>query len=393
MSATAIIPAGGAGHRMGLNIPKQFYRLAGRPVLVHTLEAFHKVKDISEIIVVVPKDHISSTKEMVKEYDLNRVSAVIAGGKLRQDSVKAGLSRVSSNTEYVVVHDGARPLVSPGLIQSCLKAAQESGAAMAAIPVKDTLKEVDRHKIILRTIDRSILWQAQTPQVARAEQLKEAFAVSERTSFIGTDEASFLELICQPVRAVEGSEKNIKITRSEDLLIAEAILMEKEKTSAPQTFPRIGHGYDAHCFAKERKLILGGITIPHPLGLLGHSDADVLTHAFCDAILGALGEGDIGSHFPDTDPQFKNISSILLLEHVVQLAHDKGYMVSNADITIIAQKPKLAGYFPVMKENLASACNTKPEQINLKATTTEKMGFTGREEGISCHSVVLLQAL
>jgi len=393
MSATAIIPAGGAGHRMGLNIPKQFYRLAGRPVLVHTLEAFHKVKAISDIIVVVPKDHISSTKEMVKEYDLNKVSAVIAGGKLRQDSVKAGLSQTPSNTEYVVVHDGARPLVSPSLIQSCLEAAQESGAAMAAIPVKDTLKEVDGDKNILRTVDRSALWQAQTPQVAHTEQLKEAFAVAERTSFIGTDEASFLELISQPMRVVEGSEKNIKITRPEDLLIAEAILMEEEKISTPHTFPKIGHGYDAHCFAKERKLILGGITIPHPLGLLGHSDADVLTHAFCDAILGALGQGDIGSHFPDTDPQFKNISSILLLEHVIQLAHKKGYLVSNADITVIAQKPKLAGYFPAMKENLASACNIKPDQINLKATTTEKMGFTGREEGISCHSVVLLQTM
>ena len=378
---------------MGLNTPKQFYRLAGRPVLVHVLEAFHKVKDISDIIVVVPKDHISSTKGMVKEYHLNKVSDVIAGGKLRQDSVKAGLSRVPPNIEYVVVHDGARPLVSPSLIQSCLKAAQESGAAMAAIPVKDTLKEVDRNKNILRTVDRSTLWQAQTPQVALTEQLKEAFTVAEKTSFVGTDEASFLELISQTVKIIEGSEKNIKITRPEDLLIAEAILMEKEKISVPHTFPKIGHGYDAHCFAKERKLILGGITIPHPLGLRGHSDADVLTHAFCDAILGALGEGDIGRHFPDTNPRFKNISSIILLEHIIQLAHEKGYIVSNADITIIAQKPKLASYFPAMKEKLASACGIDPEQINLKATTTEKMGFTGREEGISCHSVVLLQTM
>lgn len=391
MSVTAIIPAGGAGLRMGLHIPKQFYCLAGRPVLVHTLEAFHKIQDISDIIVVVPEDHIASTQAMLKEYGLSRVSAVVAGGRLRQDSVKAGLREVREGTEFVIVHDGARPLIALALIKKCLAEARKSGAAMAAIPVKDTLKEVGDDKIIMHTVDRSTLWQAQTPQVARTKQLIKAFAAAEQTSFIGTDEASFLENISQPVKIVEGSEKNLKITRPEDLLIAEAILMDEEKISPLCTLQKIGHGYDAHCFAEQRLLVLGGVTIPHSMGLLGHSDADVVTHALCDAILGALGEGDIGKHFPDSDPKFKNISSIVLLEHVVKLASEKDCKVSNADITVIAQKPKLTPYFSAMKENLTAACGIPRENINLKATTTEHMGFTGREEGISCHAVVLLQ--
>lgn len=375
---------------MGLNIPKQFHPLAGRPILIHTLEAFHQVEDITDIIVVVPEDHISATEAMVKEHNMDRVSAVVAGGILRQDSVKAGLREVQEGTEFVVVHDGARPLITPALIQDCLDEARRNGAAIAAIPVKDTLKEIDSNKMIRRTVDRSALWQAQTPQVARTEQLIKAFTTAEKNSFVGTDEASFLENIDQPVKVVEGSERNLKITRPEDLLIAEAILMDERKSSSPYPLQKIGHGYDAHRFAEARLLILGGVTIRHSMGLRGHSDADVLTHAFCDSILGALGEGDIGVHFPDSDPQFKNISSIILLEHVVQLAAERGYRISNADITVIAQKPKLTPYFSAMKDNLAAACGIPRESINLKATTTEHMGFTGREEGISCHAVVLL---
>ena len=264
---------------------------------------------------------------------------------------------------------------------------------MAAIPVKDTLKEVDGYQTIMQTVDRSSLWQAQTPQVVLTSQLRKAFETAEKTTFVGTDEASLLELISQPMKVVEGSEKNIKITRPEDLLIAEAILMEEKNTPAMHIFQKIGHGYDAHRFAEKRALVLGGITIPYALGLQGHSDADVLTHALCDAILGAIGEGDIGTHFPDSDAQYKNISSIVLLEQVSSLAERKGYRVSNADITVVAQKPKLAVYFAGMKEKLAAACSINTDQVNIKATTTEKMGFTGREEGISCHAVVLLQPL
>jgi len=377
---------------MGLGTPKQFTCLAGIPLLIHTLRAFEQVAAISAIIVAAPADFLKNTRQLVEQYGLHKVK-VVAGGKLRQDSVKAGLAHVPPECDLVAVHDGARPLISPELIGACLKAAQKNGAAMAAIPVKDTIKEVTDKQFIVRTIDRKTLWQAQTPQVVRTDTLRKAFAVAAEKSFIGTDEASFLELINVQMSVVEGSEQNIKITRPDDLLIAEAILMKKEQAGNPlpaQSF-RIGHGYDAHRLVAGRPLILGGIEIPHPTGLLGHSDADVLTHALCDAILGALGTGDIGKHFPDTDPSYKNISSLKLLAQVMQTAIKQGYTLGNADITVIAQAPKLASHFPAMREKLAAVCHADLSAINLKGTTTEKMGFTGREEGIAAHAIVMLQ--
>ena len=290
MSVTAIIPAGGIGRRMGLKTPKQFHNLAGLPMLVHTIKAFQRVGDISDIIVVVPEEHIHLTQVLVAEYHLDKVTAVTAGGILRQDSVKAGLKLISPNVDYVIVHDGVRPLISTDLIQACLDGARQSGASMAAIPVKKTLKAVENKRNIKQTVDRSTLWQAQTPQVVKADILKKAFAAAEETSFTGTDEASLLERISHPVKVVEGSETNIKITRPEDLRIAEAILMEEQHADQPPSaLQKIGHGYDAHRFSEGRSLILGGVRVPHLLGLLGHSDADVLTHALWDAFLGAIG--------------------------------------------------------------------------------------------------------
>jgi 2-C-methyl-D-erythritol 4-phosphate cytidylyltransferase/2-C-methyl-D-erythritol 2,4-cyclodiphosphate synthase len=391
MKAAAIIPAGGIGKRMGPGTPKQFTCLAGIPLLIHTVRAFAQVAEISAIIVAVPMDYLQHTRKLLEQYGLHLVK-VVAGGKLRQDSVQAGLAHVPPECELVAVHDGARPLISPKLIRACLEAAQKTGAAMAAIPVKDTLKEVAADQTIVRTIDRKTLWQAQTPQVVRTDTLKKAFAAAGK-SFIGTDEASFLELIKVRMSVVGGSEQNIKITRPDDLLIAEAMLMKKEQHDAPlpaQLF-RIGHGYDAHRLVSGRPLILGGMEIPHPAGLLGHSDADVLTHALCDAILGALGAGDIGRHFPDTDPSYKNISSLTLLARVIAAVNEQGYTLGNADITVVAQAPKLAPHFPAMREKLAAVCRTEQSAINLKGTTTEKMGFTGRKEGIAAHAVVLLQ--
>jgi 2-C-methyl-D-erythritol 2,4-cyclodiphosphate synthase len=239
---------------------------------------------------------------------------------------------------------------------------------------------------IRHTVERDSLWQAQTPQVVRADLLKEAFAKADRQGFVGTDEAALLEHGGWKVAVVEGSETNLKITRPDDLRMAEALLM---KTQPAQQI-RIGHGFDAHRLIAGRSLILGGLEIPHALGLLGHSDADVLTHALCDAILGACGCGDIGRHFPDSDPQYKGISSIKLLAQVIDLAEAKHFRLGNADITVVAEQPKLAPHFPAMQTILAEACRVEPEAINLKASTTEKMGYTGREEGISAHAVVLM---
>jgi 2-C-methyl-D-erythritol 4-phosphate cytidylyltransferase/2-C-methyl-D-erythritol 2,4-cyclodiphosphate synthase len=384
-SAAVIIPAAGSGTRMGLNHPKQYHLLAGIPILIHTIRAFVAASaSINRIIVVVPPDFTTSTRQLLSDYQLTGSNiTVTGGGRRRQDSVLAGMECLTDATEIVLVHDGARPLVRPDLIRRCLEAAWQHGAAIAAIPVKDTLKKAHPDQTSAATIDRQDLWQAQTPQAARTSLLSPAYAVLDNREV--TDEAALLEQAGIAVTLIEGSETNIKITRPDDLILAEKIM----QTDSTPTM-RIGHGYDAHCLVTGRKLVLAGVTVPHELGLAGHSDADVVTHALCDAVLGALGMGDIGRHFPDSEQRFKDIYSIILLEQVMELVAGRGLAVSNADITIICQAPKLAPYIDTMRQILARACRVKAEQINLKATTTEKMGFTGREEGISCHAVVLL---
>lgn len=369
---------------MGLGHPKQYHLLAGVPILIHTIRAFVATPSIQRIVVTVPPDLIADSRRLLVQYNLADHAITIAGGgKRRQDSVLAGLNCLSDDIDIVLVHDGARPLITPELIQRCLEAAWHHGAAIAAIPVKDTLKKSRPDQTIACTIDRRDLWQAQTPQAARLTLLKQAYV--ELGGRDVTDEAALLELAGIAVTLIEGSETNIKITRPLDLILAEKMM----QPSLPPT-PRIGHGYDAHCLVSGRDLILAGVKIPHSLGLAGHSDADVVTHALCDAILGALAAGDIGRHFPDSDQRFKDIYSISLLTQVMELACHQGFSLANADITIICQAPKLAPYMDAMRATLTNACQTSSDQINIKATTTEKMGFTGREEGISCHAVVLL---
>ena len=371
---------------MGTSTPKQFSELLGVPILIHAIRAFRQVPAIGAIIVVAPAQHRELTCALLTQYQLDDHCTVLIGGKLRQDSVRIGLAQVTDDSSLVAVHDGARPLIAPQDIQRCLDAAATHGAAIMAVPVKDTLKAVADDTTIRHTVERAGLWQAQTPQVVQTALLKEAFAKADLDGFVGTDEASLLEHGGWPVAVVQGSETNLKITRPDDLPMAEAILMKQQ--SPPQM--RIGHGFDAHRLVAGRPLILGGMKIPHELGLLGHSDADVLTHALCDAILGAIGAGDIGRHFPDTDPQYKGISSIKLLAQVIGLATERHFRLHNADITVVAQRPKLASHFPAMQKILAEACRVEPDAINLKASTTEKMGYTGREEGISAHAVVLM---
>lgn len=385
---TAIIAAGGSGLRMGLAMPKQFAKLAGIPILVHAIRAFQDAPSIHAIIVVAPENFLEQTEKLIENHGLTCVTKLIAGGPRRQDSVFAGLTSLPADCEMVAVHDGARPLISPALIERCILAAGTYGAAIAALPVKDTLKSVGEENLIQHTVDRATLWQAQTPQVVRRDWLEKAYEKTAADDFTATDEASLLEYAGLPARVVEGAESNIKITRPEDLLIAEALLMNTR--NATDTGMRVGQGYDAHRLVKERPLILGGVKIPHEFGLLGHSDADVLLHALCDAILGALGLGDIGQHFPDTAQEYKGISSLLLLQAVVRMAADRGFSLRNCDITVIAQRPKLARYFPEMKTHIATTCGVDATAVNLKATTTEHMGFTGREEGIAAHAVVLL---
>lgn len=379
----AIIPAAGSGSRMKAQRPKQYLDLAGKPIIIHTVAAFHNHCDIGLVIVVVPQNRVEATRELLESWKLTEKIEVVAGGTRRQDSVRIGLEQVGNRADVVLVHDGARPLIGASLISSCIKEARAHGAVIAAVQVKDTLKRSDSSGRIKATVDRENLWQAQTPQAARIEYLQKAFAEAGDRDV--TDEAMLLEMAGFPVKIIFGSEKNIKITQPEDLMIAEKII-----TQAACPAIRIGHGFDAHRLVPDRALVLAGVEISHPMGLAGHSDADVVTHALCDAILGAMGKGDIGKHFPDSSAEFKDIYSILLLRQVIASMQEGGYVLGNADITVICQAPKLSPYISEMQKTIADACQTPPGQVNIKATTTEKMGYTGREEGIGCHAVVTL---
>lgn len=382
--AAVIIPAAGFGTRMRCTEPKQYLLLSGKPIIVHTVEAFIENQYITDIIVVVPQSRVEETEQLFNSHQISATYVkVVAGGPRRQDSVFLGLKALPPENDIVLVHDGARPLISQDVINRCYEGAVIHGSAIAAVPVKDTLKKSGKSKKISATVNRENLYQAQTPQATQKHLLLQAYRANGDTDV--TDESSLLEKANIPVTIVEGSETNIKVTRPEDLRLAEKIITKEVPTM------RIGHGYDAHRFAEDRKLVLGGITIPHSHGLAGHSDADVLTHALCDAILGAMGAGDIGKHFPDSDAAFKNIYSIKLLKEVIATAHKNGYTLGNADITVVCQTPKLAPHIDEMKNVLSKSCDITPDAINIKATTTETMGFTGRKEGISCHAVVLLK--
>lgn len=385
--AGVILPAAGFGTRMESDQPKQFLELAGEPILIRTVKAFLGYPEIHCIALAVAADHHDQVQNLLRQYifpeEINKI-LLARGGATRQQSVQAGLNALPADIELVLVHDGARPLIRTDLIEDCLEGVREHGAVIAAVPVNDTLKQVDTNDTIVRTIERAGIYRAQTPQGARRHLLEQAYQVAERDGFTGTDEASLLEHAGIPVAIVSGEEQNMKITRPGDLKIARSLLGE-------QPMIRIGHGFDAHRLVEDHPLILGGETIDFPLGLLGHSDADVASHALIDAILGALGEGDIGRHFPDSDDRYKDINSLHLLEHAFGLARQRGYSMGNADLTIVCQRPKLAPYLEQMRHNLARACNTPATTINVKATTTEKMGYSGRGEGISAHAVVLLR--
>ena len=382
--AGAIIPAAGSGTRMSSTVPKQFLHLAGKPLLVHSVETFTQCDFVSQVIVAVSEDWHEPAAKLLSELipDHSKITVVI-GGRRRQDSVRKGLDALDESIDLVLVHDGARPLVSVDLIERCYTAVLEYGAAIAAVPVKDTLKKADDGQKVAATVDRQMLWQAQTPQGARRDLLISAYEQSGDADV--TDESTLLEKAGIPVHLAAGEESNLKITRNEDLILAESIMNRRVNTI------KIGHGFDAHRFSEERVLILGGVEITHDRGLAGHSDADVVCHALCDAILGAIGRGDIGRHFPDHDPAYEGISSLILLDKVMDQCSSEGMRLVNADITIVCQAPKLASYLEAMQSCLGRHCLVVPENINIKATTTEKMGYVGREEGISCHAVVLVE--
>ena len=384
MKTYALILAGGSGRRMGAAVNKVLLPVAGVPCLRRSVDAFAGLVD--EAILVCRLEDRPAVEAAMEGCALPLHYAL--GGSTRQASVRSGLLSVPFGPEdLVLVHDGARCLVTAEIISRVLASCLAHGSGVAAVPVSDTIRRPDPAGA--ETLDRSRLLAIQTPQGFFARRLLEASVLAERDGFEGTDDASLLERLGQPVSYVEGGRYNLKLTSPEDLIMAEALL-SGSSLSGGQPLLRIGQGYDVHRFAENRKLILCGVEVPCDQGLLGHSDADVALHALMDAMLGAAALGDIGQHFPDTDPAYSGISSLLLLEHVRALLSSRGFTPVNLDITIVAQRPKLAPWIPAMRQKIADALRLSPDLVSVKATTTEKLGFEGRCEGISAQAVCLL---
>lgn len=381
-SISAVIVAAGSGTRFGGEKPKQLATLAGRPVLTHTLQVFVSNPIISEIILVLPADWLEViVEEALQPYGLTGIKCV-AGGASRAESTRRGFEAVGG--EIILIHDGVRPLVEAGLIEKVARAAWKHGAALAAVPVSDTLKEV-ADGLVKRTVDRSAMWRAQTPQGFRRGILAEALAGTTGAE-APTDDIGLVERLGLTAAVVPGSPGNIKITTKEDLIMAEALLSRT-------LIPRTGHGYDLHRLVPGRPLFLAGVEIPYELGLLGHSDADVMAHALADAILGAACLGDIGQHFSDKDERWAGAAGSTILKETMALARRAGFELVHADLTMVGEKPKIGPYRQAMAEALALALDIPPTAVNIKATTTEGQDATGQGLALAAYATATLKPL
>ncbi len=365
---SAVIVAGGSSSRMG-GVDKLAYCQDGVPVLRRTVLAFCANAFVDEIIVVCRADRTDDTKRMLE--GLPKVSAVVAGGADRTGSVKNGVAAISPRCEYIAVHDGARPFVSDGLITRVLEGAVRYGACAPALAVSDTLKRTDADGFVTETVPREGLFAVQTPQVFEKGLLARAL---ERGGS-ATDDCALVEIAGGRVKLVEGERGNIKLTYPADLALCSG--------GAPV---RVGSGYDVHRLVEGRRLVLGGVEIPFGKGLLGHSDADVLTHAVCDALLGAAALGDIGVLFPDSDPAFLGADSIELLREVCRALAQKGFRPCNIDATAVCERPRLREYIDAMRHRIAEAASLDISRVSVKATTEEGLGFTGGGEGIAAYA-------
>ena len=390
----AVIVAAGRGSRMGLERNKVLYSLCGEPIVVRTVRAFAQTGLFDGgIVVVTGACDLDEMRAMLDRAGL-AVRAVVEGGADRQESVYRGIAACDEAADIIAIHDGARPLVTRGVIARTIESARQYGSGVAAVMLKDTIKRVDERGCVIDTPIRDTLRAVQTPQTFDAKLIRaahERFKHGNEAGLRATDDAMLAEWMGHTVRLTDGDVENIKLTTPEDMLLAGEVLVRRGEAKKEGNIMRIGHGYDVHRLVEGRKLILCGVEIPHTVGLLGHSDADVAYHALTDALLGAAAMGDIGRHFPDTDPKYKGADSGMLLDHVMELIWAKGYVVGNVDVTIIAQRPKLKDYIETMRENVARHLRVDLDCVNVKATTTEKLGFEGEMLSISTHAVACIE--
>jgi len=433
MHVTAIIAAGGRGLRLGGAQPKQLMTIGGRPILQRSVYAFLEAPAVDEVIVALPQHIVGDPPEYLRSIDgvtPKTTLKLVAGGERRQDSVANAFRAADPSSDVIVIHDAARPFASPDLIARTIAAAAESGAALAALQSRDTVKRVagppqaGPHKdvasafrrTVLETIPRETIYLAQTPQAFRRDVLAAALELHGDA----TDEATLVERAGHAVRLVEAEATNIKITTMADLELAEAIAdcglriaepngpgepnrqsqsqsqsairNPQSATPSPALTGRAGTGYDLHRLVEGRPLVIGGITIPSDRGALGHSDADVVCHAVTDAVLGAACLGDIGRHFPDSDSAWKDASSVDLLGRAVAMAAEQGLMVGNVDVTVILERPKIKDHVDAMRAVLARALGVEIDRVSVKGKTNEGVDALGRGEAIAAHAVALLRA-
>jgi 2-C-methyl-D-erythritol 4-phosphate cytidylyltransferase/2-C-methyl-D-erythritol 2,4-cyclodiphosphate synthase len=385
MHVTAIIAAAGVGRRLGTAVPKQLLELGGRTILERSIAAFADHPRVQDVIVVLPRDIASAPPAWLQR---RRNVRVLEGGERRQDSVANAVDAVKEVTDVVLVHDAARPFVTADLISDSIDAAVTHGAAIVAQPVSDTVKRARAGSAgarVVETLPREAIFLAQTPQAFRREVLREAVALG-RSGIAATDEAALAEQAGHVVHIVPGTADNVKITTPDDLHRAR----RRINADASQTTGRIGTGYDLHRLVEGRRLVLGGVVVPFERGALGHSDADVICHASTDAVLGAACLGDIGRHFPDTDPKWQDAASLDLLRAAVELVRRHGFSVVNVDVVVILERPKLAPFVDAIRANLAAVFAIAQERVSVKAKTNEGVDAVGRGEAIAAHAVCLL---
>ncbi|MGA3303259.1 MAG: bifunctional 2-C-methyl-D-erythritol 4-phosphate cytidylyltransferase/2-C-methyl-D-erythritol 2,4-cyclodiphosphate synthase [Methylovirgula sp.] len=387
-----LVVAAGRGSRAGPGIPKQYREIAGYPLLKHTLSALLKAAPKSRIITVIHPDDGDFYARAVAHFssaDRERLYPSAPGGETRQDSVRLGLealARVPSPPEVVLIHDGARPFPTPSLIARATEAALTHGAAVPGLALVDTVKEVDATGRIVATPQRTSLRTVQTPQAFRFALILDAHRRAAKDGVTGlTDDAAIAEWAGHKVHVFEGEPENMKITSADDIALAESKMLGTLQDI------RMGQGFDVHAFGPGDHVWLGGVKIPHDQALLGHSDADVLSHAITDAILGAIADGDIGSHFPPSDPQWRGAASSIFLAAAAKHVRERGGMIAHIDATLICERPKIGPHRDAIRASLAKIVGMPIERIAIKATTSEHLGFTGRDEGMAAMAVVTVR--
>jgi len=391
MSVATLIVAAGRGSRAGEGLPKQYRSLGGEPVLSRTLRLFLSHPGIDRVLVVIHPDDRELYEASIG--DFAPVSSTLMpcahGGDTRQASVRNGLEALAwSEPDIVLVHDAARPFASADLIGRAVDAARLWGAAVPGVPVTDTIKLIGPRSEVVSTPDRTALRAVQTPQAFRFPLLLDAHrraAAAKLHDF--TDDGALAEWAGETVHVFEGESGNVKLTHPADFAAAERRL----KGDSMAYVTRLGTGFDVHAFGEGDHVWLGGIRVPHERGVVAHSDGDVILHALTDAVLGALADGDIGTHFPPSDPQWRGASSDRFLAHAVELVRRRGGILDHLDATLLCEKPRLGPYREAMRQRIAEIAGLRLDQVSLKATTTERLGFTGRSEGIASQAAATLR--